>query len=164
MIRDLPQTFSGATLSPCRKYRYALWRRWEPQAPYALFVGLNPSTADEYTDDPTIRRCKRFASDWGYGGLCVANLFALRATNPADMIAHSDPVGPDNNAWLEHLANNASAVILAWGAKGSHRGRNRECENILARHYPKCLGKTKAGHPRHPLYIRADATPADYFG
>lgn len=82
-----------AHLSPCRRYRYALWRRWG-DGPHAMFIGLNPSTADETADDPTIRRCIAFARAWGYGALCMANLFAYRATQPADMLAQDDPVGP----------------------------------------------------------------------
>ncbi|MCU7816788.1 MAG: DUF1643 domain-containing protein [Candidatus Thiodiazotropha sp. (ex Rostrolucina anterorostrata)] len=83
----------GAVLSPDRDYRYSLWRIWQPDDPYALFIGLNPSTADEYENDPTIRRCIRFAKDWGFGGLYMANLFAIRATKPKIMKAHHAPIG-----------------------------------------------------------------------
>ncbi len=85
----------NAHLSICRRYRYALLRRWG-EGKNAMFIGLNPSTADETADDPTIRRCVSFAKAWGFGGLCMANLFAYRATNPADMLMQADPIGPDN--------------------------------------------------------------------
>ena len=91
----------SANFSRCRRYRYALWRRWAPGDDYGLLVGLNPSTADHRRDDPTIRRCIGFARDWGYSGLCVANLFAFRATYPRDLFAADDPVGPRNDAWQQ---------------------------------------------------------------
>jgi hypothetical protein len=148
----------GAAFSPCRKYRYALWRRWETEKPYAMFVGLNPSTADEIEDDPTIRRCKRFASDWGYGCLVMTNLFAIRATDPKVMLAHDDPVGPENDDYLRYLARRAGIVVSAWGAHGGHRGRDFQVLRMIAGMHH--LGLTKAGKPRHPLYLRADTKPA----
>ena len=84
---------NGAVLSPDLKHRYNLWRIWETGKPFALFIGLNPSTADHTKDDPTVRRCKQFALDWGYGGFHIVNLFGYRATKPTDMIKQADPVG-----------------------------------------------------------------------
>lgn len=147
---------TGAVFSPDRDYRYLLWRRWEHNAPYCLFIGLNPSTANERDDDPTIRRCKRFADDWGFGAVVMANLFALRATDPKVMLAHSEPIGIDNDVWLQDLARGAGVIVCAWGANGGHQQRDGRV-NILLQHYDlKCLGTTKAGKPRHPLYIKAD--------
>ena len=97
---DYPARPRHAVFSPCRTYRYALSRVWAADKPYALFIGLNPSTADETLDDPTIRRCIDFAKRWGYGGLVMANLFAYRATNPSEMKAATDPVGVANDEWL----------------------------------------------------------------
>lgn len=131
-----------------------LWRRWSQRAPYALFVGLNPSTADEYEDDPTIRRCKRFAVTWGFGALYMVNLFAVRATDPQDMLAHGAPVGPDNDHWLQKLAQDAGVVVCAWGNHGGHMGRDRAVEDLLQAFELMCLGTTKSGQPRHPLYVR----------
>jgi hypothetical protein len=150
-----PCSASGAAFSPTRNYRYALWRRWEPNAPYVLFIGLNPSTADENEDDPTLRRCKRFAADWGYGAIYMANLFALRATDPKEMLEHGDPIGADNDRWLENLARGAGLVVAAWGAHGGHQRRDDQVKTLLHCEL-KCLGKTKSGRPRHPLYIKAD--------
>lgn len=93
-----------AKLSDCRTYRYELWRTWDESKPYAMFIGLNPSTADETEDDPTIRRCINFAKTWGYGGLCMTNLFAYRATQPEDMKRASDPIGNKNDETLILLA------------------------------------------------------------
>ena len=146
-----------AQLSPCRRYRYTLWRRWG-NGPYAMFVGLNPSTADETVDDPTIRRCIAFSRAWGYDALCMANLFAYRATKPADMLKQDDPIGPDNDAHLRQLAADAGVVVAAWGTHGTHGGRHRAVRKMLpALHY---LRLTKNGHPGHPLYLPASLLPA----
>lgn len=147
--------FNTAVFSPCRTYRYTLWRWWDKADPsYCLFIGLNPSTADETHDDQTIRRCIGFAQTWGYGGLCMVNLFALRATNPGDMLAHPMPIGPDNDKWLDKTSKQAGEVVAAWGVKGSHLGRDDEViENIGGM---KCLGTTEGGFPRHPLYVRSN--------
>lgn len=148
---------TSATFSGCRRYRYVLERRWDEDLPAVLFIGLNPSTADEHSDDPTVRRCVRFARDWGYGSLLLANLFALRSTDPKRLVDAEDPVGRWNDRWLERLANRASLAIAAWGVHGVLRGRDQV---IVARYRSlHCLGTTKEGHPRHPLYLRADTLP-----
>jgi len=122
-----------------------------------MFIGLNPSTADEKTDDPTIRRCIGFASDWGYGGLCMTNLFALRATDPHVMMKHSEPVGFENDKYVLELSKQAGIVIAAWGTKGVFQHRDETVCAMVAN--LKCLGLTKAGHPRHPLYLPKDVKP-----
>lgn len=152
---------SSAQFSPCRRYRYSLWRTWHGLLPnakgYAMFVGLNPSTADETNDDPTIRRCIAFAQSWGYEGLCVTNLFAFRATRPDDMKAADDPVGPENDKTLCDLAKSAGVVVAAWGVHGTHAGRADEIRAMLPRlHY---LRLTRDGHPGHPLYLPKSLTP-----
>lgn len=149
-------------LSSCRQYRYVLWREWEATQPsYAMFVGLNPSTADETDDDPTIRRCVAYAKRWGYGALCVANLFAYRATEPATMMAQADPIGADNDRWLVKTAKDAAIIVAAWGASGAHLRRDQAVRLLLAGRL-SCLGTTKDGHPRHPLYVKADVVPLPY--
>ena len=90
----------GAQFSPCKKYRYALWRTWNQDDGHVMFIGLNPSTADEFTDDPTERRCMGFARRWGFGGIYMMNLFAFRATNPLDLLFQHDPTGSENNQML----------------------------------------------------------------
>jgi hypothetical protein len=154
-----------ANFSPCRRYRYDLWRKW-PDSPevrhngYVLFIGLNPSTADETNDDPTIRRCIAFARAWGYSGLCMANLFAFRATAPADMLAEHDPIGPENDEYLLRLASQALLVVAAWGTNGTHLQRDARVKNLLPDlHY---LRLTKDGHPGHPLYLPKTLLPQPF--
>lgn len=153
---------STATFSPCRTYRYALTRRWEEDdSDGVAFLMLNPSTADAMADDPTIRRCVGFAKTWGFGGLLVLNLFALRATDPKQLYGHDDPVGPDNDAviggWLDRLSG---PVVAAWGVHGAYRQRHAEVTDLVRAHGKQlmCLGATKDGHPKHPLYVAA-STP-----
>jgi hypothetical protein len=166
--RPLSTRQRGAQLSPDRVYRYLLWRA-TGTGPTVLFVGLNPSTADEQADDPAIRRCVGFAVREGYGMLEMANLYALRATDPRALRWHRDPVGPDNDAHLLARATAAAAVILAWGAVGrEHAARVARVMELLRsveRQVGRpllCLGTTKAGAPRHPLYLRADCPLVPY--
>jgi hypothetical protein len=150
----------GAEFSPCRTWRYSLTRLWTQDKPYALFIGLNPSTATETVDDPTIRRCIGFAKSWGYGGMVMGNLFAFRATNPRDMMAAEDPIGPENDAWLKELAAKAGIIIGAWGIHGAFLDRDKQVLESMP--ILRCLGITKAGLPRHPLYIRRDCVPVPF--
>lgn len=157
-----PETMKrSAEFSPCRRYRYALLRAWQPDRGFAMFVGLNPSTADETSDDPTIRRCIGFAKAWGYGALCMTNLFGYRATQPADMLAQADPVGPENDAYLLSMAAKADVVVAAWGTEGTFLKRDEHVRVLLGRklHY---LRLTKHGHPGHPLYLPADLQPVEW--
>lgn len=148
---------TDAALSECRKYRFALWRVWDESKPYAMIIGLNPSTADEKDDDPTITRCIQFAKSWGYGGLCMANLFAFRATDPSVMFAATDPVGQKNDEWLTKLSNAAGIVVAAWGNDGAHLGRSKEVIQLIPNlHYLKLNG---TGEPAHPLYLKSNLQP-----
>lgn len=149
-----PSMESSAHFSRCGRYRYALWRTWDEKCPTMLFIGLNPSTADAIEDDPTIRRCIRFADDRGYGRLAVANLFAYRATKPAVLRKALHPIGKTNNRWLLRLAAESDVCVAAWGNGGRHLGRDAEVIALLGD--LKCLGHTTAGAPRHPLYVRVD--------
>jgi hypothetical protein len=148
-----------AVLSPCERYRYALGRAWDFDLKPVLFVGLNPSTADAETDDPTIRRCIRFARDWGYGGILMGNLFGLRATDPRTMKAALDPVGERTDYWLRRMCTLAGLVVACWGAHGDHRERAQAVVDSGVLGSFTVLGLTNAGHPRHPLYMRADCRP-----
>ncbi|ACT50912.1 DUF1643 domain-containing protein [Methylovorus glucosotrophus] len=150
----------SAIISDCKQYRYQLQRG--PQAEFptrapALFIMLNPSTADAEIDDPTIRRCRSFANAWDCDGIVVANLYALRATNPKELWLHPDPVGPDNDAYLRELAKHHETIVCAWGAKARPDRVEAVREIFSGRlHRLMCLGVTKKGAPRHPLYIRRD--------
>ena len=146
---------TGATLSDCNTYRYQLWRVWDESRPLLAFIMLNPSTASHNNDDPTIRRCMRFAATSGYGGIQVMNLFAYRATDPAELPSDERAIGPDNDSYLQALRATNRDVVLAWGTKGAHLKRNEQVAAMFPNAY--CLDRTKDGHPKHPLYIRADA-------
>ncbi|WP_202443263.1 MULTISPECIES: DUF1643 domain-containing protein [Photobacterium] len=147
----------SAVLSSCRKYRYELWRTWDDSKPYAMFIGLNPSTADETEDDPTIRRCINFAKSWGYGGLCMANLFAYRATQPEDMKRASDPIGDKNDETLILLAQNAGVIVGAWGNDGVFLNRSEDVRALISE--LNVLKVNKSGEPAHPLYLKSTLTP-----
>lgn len=150
----------GALLSPCRTYRYDLWRTWSDGEGYAMFVGLNPSTADEIEDDPTIRRCIAYAKAWGYAGLCMTNLFAFRATQPAEMMRASDPIGPLNDDVLRNRAQAAGVIVAAWGVHGTFGGRHQAIRTVLPKlHY---LRLTKDGYPGHPLYLPKSLVPVEW--
>jgi hypothetical protein len=165
------------------KYRYLLWREWrgthapnnwrwlgakdgagielgEPKS--CLFIMLNPSTADGNTDDPTIRRCVSFAKQWYFERLEVVNLFAYRATNPKELLAlngSDDPVGTDNQHFIERAVAHAGLVVCAWGEHGTHLGQDETVRGWLwdKRLPHMALGFTKSGQPRHPLYVKSTA-------
>jgi hypothetical protein len=149
----------GAAFSPDRRYRYRLWRRWDRSRPVVTFVMLNPSTADERRDDPTIRRCIGFARRWGFGGAEVVNLFALRATDPRELRTVRDPVGPENDRHIRRAIARAALVVLAWGTHGAVAQRARAVGLVASPRRPRCLGWTRSGEPRHPLYLPAGAAP-----
>ncbi len=151
---------AGAILSPCRVYRYALWREWPGGTGYVLWIMFNPSSADEVKPDPTIRRCIGFATRWGCQALIVVNLFAYRATHPADLFMARDPIGPDNDEHLRRETNNAQYIVCAWGASPKAVERSREVLEILRDKTLHVLGLTNRGHPRHPLYVAGATQPA----
>lgn len=148
---------SVAVYSPCERWRYLLTRTWDAAGPRALFVMLNPSTATEVQNDPTVERCERRARALGYGAFRVANIFAFRATDPRVMRAEADPVGPANDAAIRESVDwvQGGLVLCAWGNHGAHLGRGQQVERLLRETgYPlHHLGLTLAGAPQHPLYI-----------
>jgi hypothetical protein len=150
---EQPALFDAQPLTP---YRYTL-RRLRGPGPSCCWIMLNPSTATEHDDDPTIRRCIRFSVAWGYGRLVVVHLFALRSTNPAALAKHADPIGADNDQALVTAARQASAVVCAWGAHPSAVARARAVASLLRGVDLHCLGTTKHGQPRHPLYVKRGA-------
>lgn len=145
----------GALFSPCRRYRYLLWRVWDERLPTAAFVLLNPSTADEHHNDPTIERCQRRALRMGYGGLRVTNCFAWRATAPAQLLDATDPVGPDNDEAILAACAGAAIVVCGWGTPGRLRQRDAAVRALLrvAGIAPWCFGINADGSPKHPLYV-----------
>lgn len=155
---------SEAVYSGCGKYRYALTRIWTPDGRRLLYIMLNPSTATELANDPTIERCERRARALGYGGFRVCNLFALRETDPARLKRARRPEGPDNAAQLGLALDWADDVLCAWGVHGAYRDQGNRLSDLLR----KCdkpqliLGLTKEGHPRHPLYISYEIQPVPW--
>ena len=163
LLFDRDEMHRSAEISPCGAYRYSLGRCWEQTSP-VNFVMLNPSTADADIDDPTIRRCIGFAKAWGYGSIVVTNLFAFRATDPADMAKAADPIGPENDRRIVECAMASALVVCAWGA---HRTIARRAATVLglireSDKTPMVLRTTKDGHPCHPLYLPADLSPVEW--
>lgn len=153
-----------ASISECGRYRWWLTRRWA-DAPLCCWIMLNPSTADAEQDDPTIRRCMGFAERWGYGGIVVVNLFALRATDPRELKRADDPDGdPYNNQEILKWVGESPFTVAAWGAHGALRLRGQTItRRIRVEGHPlHCLGTTKAGHPKHPLYLKATTEPIPF--
>ena len=172
----------AAVIDATGEYRYVLYRWWcdemacrwrvpsetfaVPVVPFVLWVMLNPSTADAEIDDPTIRRCIGFTRVWGYEMLAVVNLFARRCTDPKQLVG-GDPVGPLNDTWIAQEAGQAARIIAAWGANEQVTRRDQSVKVIL-NDEAVCdrvedLGRTKSGHPRHPLYVPADQWPELHF-
>jgi hypothetical protein len=157
---------SVAVYSPCERYRYLLTRVWDAGGRKALFIMLNPSTATETQNDPTVERCERRARALGFGGFRVTNIFAWRDTDPRAMRAATDPVGPGNDAAIHGSTTWADTIVAAWGTHGAHLGRGATVERLLrdsgcAVHH---LGLTQDAHPRHPLYVAYAQQPLPWFG
>lgn len=150
----------SAIFSPCREYRYTLTRRWDGGDGVCAWIMLNPSTADAETNDPTIGRVISFSKSWGYAGADVYNLFAFRATDPKDMRARKDPVGPDND---QHLASIPPGIpiVAAWGSWGDHLHRSFDVRKMFKGRL-WCLGRTNMLQPKHPLYLPATQQPIPY--
>ena len=148
---------SRALYSDCETYRYGLERVWEGGAPL-VYVMLNPSTATELRNDPTIERCQRRAGQLGFGAMRILNLFAYRATLPEELRKAADPVGPDTDAVLADWMRDAGMVLAAWGVHGALLGRGAALAPGLTGRVCH-LGLTQDGHPRHPLYVPYARSP-----
>ncbi len=142
--------------SPCEKYRYVLVRQWTDDLPRNAFCGLNPSTADERKNDPTVARCVAYARRWGYGGLIMLNLFSFRATLPRNLKVQHDPVGTQTDRFLKLYSDAAALTVACWGIHGAFQDRAALALPLFRRLH--VLGLTRAGQPRHPLYLRSDLT------
>jgi len=151
-----------AIYSPCERYRFKLSILWDATKPRVNFLMLNPSTATELANDPTVDGCEQRARDWGFGGLIVTNIFAFRATDPRLMIVEENPVGTGNDHFILEAARESAFVVCAWGNHGQHLNRGEQVREML-RHYEiadvRCLAVNKSGEPKHPLYI-ARSVPA----
>ncbi len=153
---------TGAIFDKTQEYRYVLWRTWDQNAPRITFIMLNPSTANEFENDPTIRRCISFAKQWGFGSLGVVNLFAYRATNPIEIYTVDDPIGKENDLHILRELEKTELVILAWGTKGAYLNRDKNVLDMLSSFDLFAIDISKEGHPKHPLYLKGDSTPVRY--
>lgn len=149
---------AGALFDPTGAYRYLLWREWDATLPSVGFVMLNPSAADQYREDPTIRRCLGFARSWGFGAQEVVNLFAFRATSPADLFGAPDPIGAENDDHIRAVAARVDLLVAAWGNHGARFGRDAGVVELIDRPVT-CLRVTARGQPEHPLYVPASTRP-----
>ena len=156
LFADAP---NGAILSPDRKYRYFLWRVFDPLNRAVNFVGLNPSTADEHENDATIRRCISFARSWGFGAVFMTNLFAFRSTDPKGLQTTKNPIGEYNDEWIKMVAAESGLIVSCWGNHGGKRG-----QEILDRLTGRAchLGLNKDGSPKHPLYLSSNTRPTRF--
>ncbi len=158
---------NGAVIDDTKTFRYLLWRTWDVNRPRLLWVMLNPSTADEQQSDRTLGRCISFSKKWDYGSLEIVNLFAFRTSDPKDLDAVSDPIGSENDRRIAEAATRAEKIVVAWGERGIYKQRDSAVLELLAQQTSLplyCLGKTKNGSPRHPLYIAGTTvlTPYSY--
>lgn len=151
-----------AHFSPCRQYRYVLTRNWDITLPVVMFIGLNPSTADEYDDDRTISKCIRYAKRWGYGGIIMCNLFAYRTKDPHIMKAAYDPIGnPINDDWIRAYAKSCPVIVAVWGVDGGFCARSIDMQKMFVGRL-SYLRLTKNGEPSHPLYLPARLDPVSF--
>lgn len=159
LFQDQPRL---ATFDRRRIYRYTLWRRWSIGRRYVNFILLNPSTTDQSIDDPTVRKCVKFAQSWGYDALCITNLFAFRATRPGSMMKALDPVGFGNDRHILRSASEASLVICAWGRDGVFMGRGSRVRLMIAQFDPHYLRLSRE-QPWHPLYLPDNTRPSRWY-
>ena len=149
-----------ASFDRSKRYRYTLHRRWRQGARQLCFCMLNPSTADATKNDPTVRRCIGYAMDWGFDALEVVNIFAFRSTDPAGLLNVSDPIGVRNTRAIVRAASRAEFTVAAWGVHGAIGGRgDAVLRRLCPDHDVRCLGLTREGHPKHPLYLPRTAQP-----
>lgn len=144
---------STAIFSDCRRYRYDLMRRWNTEGRKIVFIGLNPSTADEETNDPTVTRCMRWAYRWSYSEMHMLNIFAYRSTDPKQLDKVIDPVGSETDRYISQECEDAETVICCWGNWGKYLDRGQEARYLLNHLELWCFDITKLGQPKHPLYL-----------
>lgn len=159
-----PTEFCAAVVSSCGLYRYKLQRTWGARGgAEVLWIMLNPSTADETHDDPTIRRCRNFSKAWGYDGMLVVNLYAYRTAHPRELrnawLSGIDIVGPHSRLYLQDAAGDAALIVCAWGQRGPIPRVAFDMRRELYKSSPCALAYTKSGEPRHPLMLPKNLKP-----
>lgn len=159
-VRSVNYIISYAEISLCNTYRYFLQRTWDRDINNKMmtFIMLNPSKADALKDDPTIRKCVMLAKKENCSGIYVINLFALRSSQPKDLYIHNNPVGPDNDYWIDEITKKSKIIVVAWGNDGNLLNRDIEvCEKLKSLGLNLyCLGLNKNGSPKHPLARNID--------
>jgi hypothetical protein len=155
---------NACIFSPDRNYRYLLIHKWNGLFPerVCMWIGLNPSIADELKLDNTLRRIRAFSAAAGFNSFYMVNLFALVATDPKVMKAHPAPVGPENDQHIERALKKVMTVFVAWGAHGKHFDRDRQVLALLRDRQVCCLALTREGCPKHPLYLKGTLRPIPY--
>lgn len=151
---------TGAVFSDCRNYRYCLWRSWDNTKKKIMFIGLNPSTADEIKNDPTVTRCINYSKMWGYGEMFMMNIFSYRTTYPSVLMNQNDPIGKDTDLWIKKIYKKTDICIGAWGNHGQFLDRSKDIFSILPKIY--CLKINGSGEPAHPLYLKKTIKPFLY--
>jgi hypothetical protein len=151
---------NGASFSDCRKYRYALWRIWDKALPLVMFIGLNPSTANENKSDATIRRVKRLAVNFGYGGFYMLNCFPYISTNPFDLNDYGNTA--ENDSWLFTVSKSCVDVVFAWGSFKIVKEKSRDVELKKMFPHAKALKINMDGSPMHPLYVPGNVKLVPY--
>lgn len=157
---DIGEGISGATFSKDKRHRFSLWRVWDKEKGMVLFIGLNPSKADEVRDDPTVKKCALYAKSWGYGGLFMGNCFSLRSSLPEALFQTNPVDGLANDEALKEMESKSKIVIACWGRLGCYLHRSEQVYGMFPHLY--CLGTTKSGEPSHPLYLPLHYKPELY--
>jgi len=162
IMTKLKMVFTDAKFSSCERYRYTLTRTWDMSKAACAFIGLNPSTADQVENDPTVRRCIYFANEWGYGTLIMLNAYAIRGTDPNVIKVVEDPIGPDNDYWIEKTSKEVAIIIGAWGnnIKNGNKDRSMKIRELVPNLH--VLAMTKLGQPAHPLYLKKSLVPIPF--
>lgn len=143
----------NAIIDSTGKYRYSLSRTWDTNLEKIIFILLNPSTADAYVDDNTVKKCIKFAETWKFGSLEIVNLFAYRATDPRVLITVDEPIGKENDRYILESVKNANKIVVGWGNKCCFSSRDIDVLNLLSNYKLYCLDINKTGKPKHPLYV-----------
>lgn len=156
---ELFNSNTGADFSEDRKYRYKLWRTWDESKPKVMFIGLNPSTANETDPDPTVTRCINFAKSWGFGGMFMMNLFAYVSTDPKKLVTSGEDIYVNRHKLIE-TALESDLTVFCWGCFKQAAERAKDIIELFPRGH--CIRRTKSGNPEHPLYLPGNLKPIKF--
>jgi hypothetical protein len=151
---------NGAIFSEDKRFRYSLWRIWNDKKPLIMFIGLNPSIANDESNDRTVSKLIKYTEAWGFGGFYICNLFAFITPYPKELKKAESPTGEKNNHYLLETATKCEKIVCMWGNHGSFKERDKEVTAMFSKMH--CLDKTKSGQPKHPLYLSAHLKPIEF--